>query len=169
MPPGEHRDLQILSDAMNDILVIGYGNTIRGDDGAGVWAAELLRLRAPKDVEVVVHHGLDPELVDRLKDPHTVFFIDASTSVSEVTVSPIIATKQDRMQLRPHFSSPSHLLALCQALHGRIPDRCYAVQIPATDFTLRESLTEQTQRFAELAVDRILELVHSTNPPAPSP
>jgi hydrogenase maturation protease len=154
---------------MNDILVIGYGNTIRGDDGAGVWVAEQLRSRAARDVDVLIHHGLDPELVDHLKDRRAVIFVDAGVAINDVTLSEISATKQERMQLRPHFSSPSHLLALCMALHGRIPERCYTVQIPSTDFALRESLTARTQRFAEAAVGTIVELVRAMNATASSP
>jgi len=45
------------------VLVIGYGNTLRGDDGLGQRAAEALAQRAlPDGVEVLSCHQLTIEL-----------------------------------------------------------------------------------------------------------
>ena len=62
-------------------LVIGYGNVLRGDDGAGFLTAELLRdkLRDP-DIEILSQHQLLPELMEPISRAARVIFIDATVS-----------------------------------------------------------------------------------------
>ena len=58
-------------------LVIGYGNRLRSDDGAGPRVAERL---ASDGVAVRVCDQLVPELADDLKGRAVVVFVDAATS-----------------------------------------------------------------------------------------
>ena len=64
---------------MPDTLVIGYGNALRGDDGAGYIAAELLRERIQNPaVEVFSLHQLAPELMEPISRARQVIFLDAA-------------------------------------------------------------------------------------------
>ena len=62
-----------------DVLVIGYGNPLRGDDGAGWKAAELLA-EDPRLAGAVVlaRHQLTPELADDVSRASLVVLVDAS-------------------------------------------------------------------------------------------
>jgi hydrogenase maturation protease len=64
----------------HDVLIIGYGNTLRGDDGVGWVAGQLLerKLRLDHSVKVTVVQQLTPELVEHISRAGLVIFIDAS-------------------------------------------------------------------------------------------
>ena len=62
------------------VLVIGYGNSIRGDDAFGPLVAERLEQTLQADrVEVLSRHLLTPELAADVRDASLVIFIDASS------------------------------------------------------------------------------------------
>jgi len=60
------------------ILVIGYGNTLRRDDGVGVRAAEMMAADSRfADVEVLTVYQLTPELSLDIATASLVVFVDA--------------------------------------------------------------------------------------------
>jgi len=60
-------------------LVVGYGNTLRGDDGVGPRVAELLAADPRLAGAVVLaRHQLTPELAADIAEAALVVFIDAS-------------------------------------------------------------------------------------------
>src|SRR5512138_3332741 len=58
-------------------LVLGYGNTLRGDDGVGWRVAEAFARIAP-DVEVRAVHQLSPELAEVASHYDAAVFVDAA-------------------------------------------------------------------------------------------
>ena len=79
---------------MSNTLIIGYGNALRGDDGAGYIVAELLRDRVhDPEIEIVSQHQLTPELMEPISRAAHVIFIDSSVSGR--------AGKVNRIPLRP--------------------------------------------------------------------
>jgi hydrogenase maturation protease len=80
---------------MSKILVVGYGNPLRADDGLGCHVARELahRLGNDKRVEVVPCHQLAPEIAQQIAATEFVIFIDACTegepgTITERTVLP---------------------------------------------------------------------------------
>jgi hydrogenase maturation protease len=132
---------------MNKALVIGYGNTLRGDDAAGVRAAELIAKRCP-EVECVCMHQLMPELAEQIADHDTVFFLDADVNVAQVTLRLALPDMEDD-QPRTHFISPESLLCLSQQLYQRMPLKAYIIGIPASQFDFSEELSEPTKNDVE--------------------
>ena len=59
------------------ILVIGYGNELRGDDGIGPRVAEAVAARNHPGVRVRIVCQLVPELAAELAEARTVIFVDA--------------------------------------------------------------------------------------------
>ena len=127
-------------------LVIGYGNTLRGDDGAGFLAAELLRDRIHRpDIEILSQHQLLPELMEPISRASRVIFIDASVSGR--------AGKVHRIPLRPapacarvtHHATPEALLAGAQSLYGHTPEATLYV-IPGRNFQVGQELTPSVRR-----------------------
>lgn len=106
-----------------NLLVIGYGNSLCGDDGLGPRAVELLAGRLSEyGTEVLACHQLTPELSERLAAAHLVVFIDAETgmtpgSVHCRTVWPTAA----RPVSIAHTLDPSALLAMTQSLYDACP------------------------------------------------
>jgi hydrogenase maturation protease len=63
---------------MPRILIIGYGNPLKSDDGLGWHAAqELSRELTPPGVKVIRAHQLTPELAEEASTAELVLFIDA--------------------------------------------------------------------------------------------
>jgi hydrogenase maturation protease len=138
---------------MPHVLVIGYGNPLRGDDGAGYLAAELLRARlANPAVEVVSEQQLLPEMMLGIAEATLVIFIDASVSGR--------AGKFHRIPLRPaptcgrftHHATPEALLAGAQALYGRTPEAVHYL-IPGRFFEAGQEMTPSVRR----AVNELVE------------
>ena len=139
--------------ARTPLLVIGYGNTLRGDDAAGPRVAEAVAALALPGVRVVTCHQLTPELAEPLAQSERVVFVDAAVDTPR------------RVRLRPlrpgaagaagsHFTDPRMLLALARQLYGRAP-RAWWLTIPGMSFHFGESLSALARRGIALAVDRI--------------
>ena len=138
---------------MSKVLVIGYGNTLRGDDAAGVHAAELIAKRHPEIICVRVHQ-LVPELAEQIAECDIVFFIDAQKDVTQLNAR-LVVPSVEADQPRTHFISPESLLALSKLLYQRIPAKAYIVGIPASQFEFSEKLSTQT----ELAIHQSVAIV----------
>ena len=136
---------------MSRTLVIGIGNTLRSDDGAGVLAARKIERQFP-DVDVITTQELLPEVAEAISQSETVVFIDASIATDHVVVRNIITT--DRQASLTHFHSPESVLQLSAQLYGKLPGTRVVVELPATNLELGESLTPNTAH----AVEQCLEL-----------
>lgn len=143
-----------------DVLVIGYGNDLRGDDAAGRRVAHAVAARHLPGVRVLSVVQLTPELAADLADCRLAVFVDASLTHRDVTV-PDIAT-HDVAPAEPewgmtHHATPSSLLALAAALSSA--PRAVVVTIPAVDTALGTTLSPMTATAVAQAVDRVVELV----------
>jgi hydrogenase maturation protease len=105
------------------VLVVGYGNSLRSDDGVGWHAAELLatdpRLAGAR---VLARHQLTPELAEDVSRASLVVLVDASAegdpgsvSVREIRPRPATPTSWS------HHLDPQTLAGLAEALYGAVP------------------------------------------------
>jgi hydrogenase maturation protease len=149
---------------MADVLVIGYGNPLRGDDGVGCVVAEELaqEIRDPESkVRVVACHQLNPELAEAVADTRAVIFVDASVDLKpgEVRVSSISPDRFSPAAFT-HSLKPSALLATASELFGQAPP-AKAVAIGARSFEIGMKLTPEVKaavRKARTAIER--EIAH---------
>jgi len=129
-------------------LVIGYGNTLRGDDGVGYRMAEAVESWGLANVEAYPCHQLTPDLAALLAEQERVFFIDAS--LPQNPPSPLVLT---RLQILPtpsaaftgHHSHPLDLLALAQHLYGHAP-LAYTLLLPTWAMGYGEALSPIAER-----------------------
>jgi len=135
---------------MNKVLVIGYGNTLRGDDAAGIHAAGLIAKKHP-EIESISVHQLMPELAEQIADCNTVIFLDADVSASQPKMRLIMPGVVED-QPRTHFISPESLLQLSRKLYQRMPLKAYVIGIPASQFEFSEELSESTRRAVDESV-----------------
>ena len=141
------------TDTSRDFLVIGYGNTLRGDDGVGPRVAEAIgKLNLP-GVRTLVCQQLSPEYADPVSRARTVIFVDAAVDApKEVQLRKLEPGASS--QLMAHAADPRTLLALARDVFGHAP-RAWWLTIPAVKLDFSEDLTPETQRgFAE-AVEKI--------------
>jgi hydrogenase maturation protease len=128
-------------------LVIGYGNPLREDDGAGWRAAELLEERlAPDAAEIIQCHQLTPELADRLGQAWVVVFLDAACDQEPGVVS-AAPVQPEEAGAWSHQLSPGQLLTLTKQLTGRAPP-AFLIRGGALRMGLGEKLTESGERAA---------------------
>lgn len=139
---------------MCDILVLGYGSDLRGDDAAGRRVAEAVAARHLPGVRVLSLPQLTPELADDLTRCRLAIFVDASAVDTDVRVGELAPVAPDRRL--SHSAAPSSLLALAAAL-GTAP-RAVVVSVPARDFSLRTSLSTATAAHVTEAVEQVLAL-----------
>ena len=154
-------------------LVIGYGNTLRRDDGAGVAAARRLERRYP-GTAVVTLQELHPEIAEEVAGCDIAIFLDASVRVRGVCVTRILPDR-DAAGADGHALTPGAVLGLCAALYGRTPEEALLVEIPAFECGFGERMSEGTLRMIDCTAHLVSELLAGETTPeillflAPSP
>ncbi|MDW8308397.1 MAG: hydrogenase maturation protease [Verrucomicrobiales bacterium] len=138
------------------LLVIGYGNTLRGDDAAGPRVAEAVEALRLPGVRVIACHQLTPELAEPIAQADRVVFVDAAVAPPR-KVRLRRLTPRTTAQPMSHATDPRALLTLARELFGRVP-RAWWLTIPAVRFDFGESLSATTRRGIALALKRIQRL-----------
>lgn len=156
------------------VLVIGYGNTLRRDDGAGVAAAAQLadalvkNLLAHERVRVITCHQLLPDLCEDLAACGMAVFIDAAIDLPAGAVRCERLTRDESAGAGAglHVMSPRGLLGMAAALYGRAP-QAQLWSIGAADLDIGEGLSSQVQQAVAQVVARIATDVHAILAAAP--
>jgi hydrogenase maturation protease len=148
---------------MGRILIAGFGNVLRGDDGFGVEVVRRLRAAEPRaDVEVMEVGTGGIRLAQELLTPREVLIIvDAMVrggrpgTVYVLEVDSVNPVKEVDM----HLAVPSRALSVAQAL-GALPSRIYMVGCePAEADELSMELTPAVLEAVEAAIRRIDEIL----------
>jgi hydrogenase maturation protease len=163
-----------MKDKMDRVLIIGYGNPYRRDDGVALYVINAIRERvrlpalepdedgldelggAPLDT--VMLHQLLPELAPVLANYRTVVFVDAHAGTIPEDVRVVPVTEEYGFQAVTHHMSPGMLLALARAASGTAP-QAYLVSIRGDDFDFGTELSELSKKHAAEAVETILALI----------
>ncbi|MBX7212604.1 MAG: hydrogenase maturation protease [Thermoflexales bacterium] len=150
------------TDAPPITLVIGYGNTLRRDDGAGPSIATSLDEHLPADsgVQVLVAHQLMPELAPRLSEAQRAIFIDAFEAApdDETIRETVLTPRAGTDPFNPHVSDPASLLWLAESLYGRAP-AARLIAVPGSDFAFGEGCSDATARACASALERLRQLL----------
>lgn len=118
---------------MSRVLIIGYGNPLRGDDGIGIHVAALLAgeqgeaaaLHDP-GVEVLACHQLTPELAPQVAAADRLILVDARAggepgALIEQILAPLDLSGAAGSFTLTHHLDPAGLLAAAQILYGKAP------------------------------------------------
>jgi len=134
-------------------LVIGYGNTLRGDDGVGVRVAEAVEAWKLPAVEVVACHQLMPELAESVARSGKVVFVDAAVDaprdVQWRRLQPAASS-----QLMAHAADPRTLLAMARDVYRHCPEAWW-LTIPIEVIEFAESLSPFAQKGYQSALEQI--------------
>ncbi|MDJ0573859.1 MAG: hydrogenase maturation protease [Xenococcaceae cyanobacterium MO_234.B1] len=142
-------------------LVIGYGNTLRSDDGAGQKVVEAITEWNLKNVRSLALYQPTPELAEDIAKADTVIFVDAAVAAKGKTQATV-----EVQQLKSgngdasleHSCNPRSLLSLTQAIYGKIPPT-YLILIPGINFDFGEKLSPITESAVSLALEKIKQLI----------
>ncbi|MCU0491198.1 MAG: hydrogenase maturation protease [Chloroflexaceae bacterium] len=140
------------------ILVLGYGNELRGDDAAGRLVAEACAALSRPGLRVLSLRQLAPEHAALIAEADAVVFVDAYVATSPaaplLTQALAATTTPGRSS---HSCEPAGLLALAAALYNATPP-AWQLLLPAHTCTLGAPLSPATTAIIPQAVETILAL-----------
>ena len=142
------------------VLVVGFGNPLRSDDGFGWHASRLLaEALAGQDVEVITCHQLTPELAERLSHCVLAVFLDADCegAPGEIHACELLPEALPP-QAFTHTCTPPGLLASAEQLYGRRP-QAFAITVSAQTFEFGETLSPVVAAALPKAVEQVSRLV----------
>jgi hydrogenase nickel insertion protein HypA len=130
------------------VIVIGYGNTLRSDDGAGQKIAEILGSWQLPEVRSIAVHQLTPELAAILATGQLAIFIDVYeveqselVDAVDVRVLPIALDQHHIARIEAgHVADPQGLLYLTELIYSRSPAAWWML-IPAWNFEFGEQIS----------------------------
>jgi len=142
-----------------EVLVIGYGNTLRSDDGVGPKVAEAVEALKLPGVRTLVCQQLSPEHAEPISHARVVVFVDAAVDApKEVQLRPL--EPNESSQLMAHAADPRTMLALARDVFGHVP-QAWWLTIPAVKLEFSETLSSEAQRGLNEAVEKIQSLCRS--------
>jgi len=148
------------------ILLIGYGNTFRRDDGAGPALARMVKEKSSRgDIRVITPHQLTPELAEELAAPDVtgVMFMDAAVVSGDDprfagSIVPRVLECTPHSSCFGHHFPPTALLTYSKFLYGVLPP-AWLISIPGHDFGFGEGFSEKTEHMLCMAREKALDLL----------
>ena len=146
--------------ATGGVLVIGYGNALRTDDGVGPAVAERLaddpRLSG---VDVRAAHQLTPELAFDAIGASLLVLVDAAADLpaGEVTVRRLDAGAVAG-DVMTHHLDPAGLVGLARELWGTAPP-VVLVSVGVSSLELGDTLTADVEEAIPRAVDAVATII----------
>ncbi len=138
-------------------IIVGIGNRLRGDDGAGLYIASQAALLLPGS-ECLLLHAPDILLSNLLSQKKRAVFADASV----IPEGPDIVLKRilPSTDVLPHTHhlSIETILRITEKLWGRAP-LSWLVTVRGRDFSHGERLTPECRKLAKEASRQIVRLM----------
>jgi hydrogenase maturation protease len=141
-------------------LVIGYGNTLRSDDGVGQIVAQKIANCHLPEVRSLYLHQLTPELAVDIAEVELVIFVDATLAAIAPDVRVSRLQPLSSIEIRSHTSDPRMLLNLAQTLYNHCP-QAWLVTIPGENFELGDKISPLAGRGMTQALKQIDSLIKS--------
>lgn len=148
---------------MNDlrIMIYGYGNPGRMDDGLGAGFVEIFSKWAEdngiKNIEFDSNYQLNIEDADAIADKDLVLFVDASQEEIENFVLTKVDDDSD-MSFTSHEASPGYIFHLCKTLFEKLP-ATFLLHIKGYEWSFQEGLTEKASHNLMESVEFIKDLL----------
>ena len=140
-------------------VVVGIGNDFRGDDGAGLVVARLLKKLSLPEVRIIELNGEVTRILDSLQDCESAILVDAVQSqMTPGTIHRFDASHDplpgSATQRSTHGMSISSLLELARA-QGQFPKRLVVYGIEGESFDHGSELSPRVALAVGQLVDRI--------------
>ena len=142
------------------ILIYGYGNSGRQDDGLGIEFIKCLekwvRSVGLTDIELASDFQLKMEDAYAISDKDVVVFVDASDEPIESFSLTRVEPSGLKTAFTTHAASASFILSLCNKLYKTNPIT-YLLHIKGYEWDFKEELTEDARLNLEKALTFIQE------------
>jgi len=153
------------------VLVIGYGNPLRSDDGVG-WHVTARLTADPRLARATILqcHQLTPELALDVSRADLVVLVDARSgppagAVATECVDTAVALSGTTWS---HHLGPASLVGLALELYGRA-GQVHVVSVGVESLEIGETLSPPVADAVELAVELVAQLVLASGAAAPVP
>jgi hydrogenase maturation protease len=105
------------------VLIVGYGNSMRGDDVAGCRVAKMLQdhYHADPEVRVIGAHQLTPEMAEDISGSEFVLFLDAAVGAQTGEIKHAQVIPHPGPLSFAHSLAPDVLLSAALELYGSVP------------------------------------------------
>lgn len=141
----------------SELLIIGYGSPMRGDDVAGPEAARRLAKQGFRTMDV---HQLLPELAEDIASAREVVFLDAHAGLAPGEIAIERLSAQPSPTALEHQASPAGLLRLTRRAYGAEP-MAWLIGMGGSDFEMGDNLSPA----ALVAVDKVIEEINRCTSP----
>jgi len=154
--------------SIKKILIVGYGSTLRCDDGLGPMIAERMRRICLSDVaetRILSLPQLDVSLVAEFEWADVIVLVDARHDKDDALLK---VNRVDCPAAPPQASHSTHavtiatLLDMTRKWYDRVP-QTYLVMPKGSDFSIGETITASARRAADCAIQAIVELVQASH------
>lgn len=141
------------------ILVYGYGNPGRQDDGLGDAMVQLIENEQLPGVTTDSNYQLNIEDAALVAENDAVIFVDASVNCAE----PFEFTKIEpagEIAFTTHAMSPQSVMALCEDVYGKSPP-AYILAVRGYEWDMEMPISEQAALNLNKSFKFILEQIRS--------
>jgi hydrogenase maturation protease len=141
------------------ILIYGYGNPGREDDGLGIELAKRIEAwsvdKGMTGIDFDSNYQLNIEDAEIISEKDLVIFADASTEdIEDYLLTEV--TGESEVSFTTHAASPGYILKLCQDLFNKNP-KVYLLHIKGYRWEFKEGLSEQAENNLQKALSFIKE------------
>jgi hydrogenase maturation protease len=145
---------------MNQALVIGYGNSLRRDDGLG--PAVVRRLEMAEGVTVIEAVQLLPEHIEAAARARLVVLVDAGVDLEpgEVRCRLVEPPATSPPVVDLHELSPGALIGAARDLYGACPG-VWSVTVGAADLGYGEGLSPEVEEAVDQARAAVMAVLDS--------
>ena len=139
------------------ILIYGYGNPGRQDDGLGNSFVDQLEKWIKKEnlagFTFDSNYQLNIEDADAISDKDLVIFVDASTEeIEDFILTPVNA--DTNVAFTTHAASPGYIVSLCKDIYNKIPPT-YLLHIKGYEWAFKEGLTAKAKENMAMALEHM--------------
>ncbi|MEA1896254.1 MAG: hydrogenase maturation protease [Bacteroidota bacterium] len=139
------------------ILIYGYGNPGRFDDGLGVRLAEEMEAWISKNkidgVDCDTNYQLNIEDAEIISNYDLVLFADASEEdIRDVSITRV-SPSDSKIEFTMHAVSPAFVLDLCNQIYGKTPST-WLIHIKGQDWQFNEGLSKMAKKNLSIAIKK---------------
>lgn len=145
----------------NNILLVGVGNTLRGDDGIGAYICSCMDALKIPGVQTLVTQQLDTTLLDEMMEAGHIIIADASFEGKAVDFFKVNGNEPLQGSSSHHMSAPL-LMQMAKTIYQKeLPMMICAVA--GYRFGMKEKLSDRAKKNADKAVAAIVEWINKNN------
>lgn len=145
----------------NNILLVGVGNTLRGDDGIGAYICSCIDALKMPGVQTLVTQQLDTALLDELTEADHIIIADASFEGKAVDFFKVSGNEPIPVSSSHHMSAPL-LMQMAKTIYQKELSMMICA-VAGYRFSMKEKLSARAKKNADKAVAVIIEWINKNN------